>query len=67
METGASRKGDTSRLAPLIGGTRQGYSLVRYVNPDDIEAKFEKVERVSSISASPVDDFNTFRPARITA
>src|SRR5215468_11297866 len=66
MKAGASNKRDATCLTLLISSACQSYSLSRYVNTDDIETQLEKVERISSISAPPIDDFYAFRPPGIT-
>src|SRR5215471_188171 len=66
VKAGTSNKWNTTFLPLLISSAREGNSLSRYVNTDDIETQLNKIERISSISAPPIDDFYAFRPPEIT-
>src|SRR5215471_5470938 len=61
MKTGAAQQWYAACLTLLIGAARQGNSLFRDVNPDDVETEFEKVKRISPVTAPPVNDLNAFR------
>src|SRR6516164_5221679 len=63
VKAGASNKRNATSLALHVSSACQGHSLSRYVDADDIETHIEKVERISSISAAPIDNFYAFRPA----
>lgn len=56
VKAGTSNKRNTTFLPLLISSAREGNSLSRYVNTYDIEAQLNKIERISSISASQIDD-----------
>src|SRR6516162_8172842 len=51
VKAGISNKQNTTFLPLHISSAREGNSLSRYVNTDDIETQLNKIERISSISA----------------
>jgi hypothetical protein len=65
MKTSTAQQWYAACLPLLIGAACQGNSLFRDVDSDDVETEFEKVKRISPVPASPVDDFNAFRPAGV--
>src|SRR5215469_9193735 len=65
MKTGAAQQRYATRLALLIGAARQGNGFFRDVDPDDVEAEFEKVKRIAPVPAPPVNDLDAFRSSRI--
>jgi len=66
VEAGASSQRNTIFLPLLVRSPREGNGLWRYVNSDDIKAQLNKIERISSVSASPIDDLHAFRSAAMT-
>jgi len=65
VKAGASNQWNTAFLPLLISIAREGNSFSRYVNADDVETQLKKIERISTISASPIDDFYAFRSPEI--
>src|SRR6516225_2044141 len=65
MKTSAAQQWYAACLTLLIGAARQGDSLFRGVNSDDVETEFEKVKRIPSVPAPPVNDLNAFRSSGI--
>src|SRR6516164_1260585 len=65
MKTGAAQQWYAACLTLLIGAACQSNSLIRDINPDDVETELEKVKRIPPVPAPPVNDLNAFRSSGV--